>query len=94
MSGSNSTITLDELVDDALSFGNVSPTLATGGLSTSPAISIANTVMQVLINGAPGADGVPASFNWKWNRANMPPFVIISYQQGLLHPRAYKSRLA
>jgi len=86
MAGNNSTITLDELVDDALSFGNVSPTLATGGLSTSPAISIANTVMQVLINGAPSADGTPAAFNWKWNRLNMPPFVIISYLQDYFIP--------
>jgi hypothetical protein len=78
----NSTITLDEIVDDAASFGNVAPTLATATGNVSPAISIANTVMQTLINGGPG--GQP--FNWKWNRANMPAFPIISYQQDYFIP--------
>jgi hypothetical protein len=78
----NSTVQLNDVVDDALSFGDLSPTLATGGMTTSPAISIANTVMQTLINGGPG--GQP--FNWKWNRANMPSFPIISYQQDYFIP--------
>jgi hypothetical protein len=80
--GTNSTISLDELVDDAASFGDVAPTLATGTGNVSPAISIANTVMQTLINGGPG--GQP--FNWKWNRINMPAFPIISYQQDYFIP--------
>lgn len=78
----NSTISLNDVVDDALSFGDLSPTLASGGLSTSPAISIANTVMQMLINGGPA--GQP--FDWKWNRANMPAFPIISWQQDYFIP--------
>jgi hypothetical protein len=82
----NSTISLDELVDDAMSFGNVAPTLDTSTGNVSPAISIANTVMQVLINGAPGSDGIPEPFNWKWNRINMPSFPIISYQQDYFIP--------
>lgn len=82
MAGNNSTVTLNDVVDDASSFGDISPTLAVGGLSTSPAISIANTVMQTLINGGPG--GQP--FNWKWNRANMPSFPIISWQQDYFIP--------
>lgn len=72
----NSSITLKELVDDASSLGDVSPALATGGLSNAPAISIANDVMQALINGGPNAQ----PYNWKWNRFNAPPFVTISYQ--------------
>lgn len=78
----NSSIQLNEVVDDALSFGDLSPTLATGGLSTSPAISIANTVMQMLINGAPA--GQP--FDWKWNRVNLPAFPTISWQQDYFIP--------
>jgi hypothetical protein len=78
----NSSIQLNEVVDDALSFGDLSPTLAAGGLSTSPAISIANTVMQMLVNGTPSGN----PFNWKWNRANMPSFPLISWQQDYFIP--------
>lgn len=78
----NSTITLQELVDDASSLGDVAPALATGGLSTAPALSIANDVIQALINGGPG--GQP--FNWKWNRINIKPFATISYQQDYFIP--------
>src|SRR5271170_3221944 len=78
----NSTVTLDEVVDDAASFGNVAATLATGTGNVSPAISIGNTVMQTLVNGGPG--GQP--FNWKWNRINIPIFAIISYQQDYFIP--------
>lgn len=79
---SNSTITLEELVDDASTLGDVSPALATGGFSNAPALSIANDVMQALINGGPG--GQP--YNWKWNRVNLPAFTTISYQQDYFIP--------
>ena len=82
MAGNNSTIQLNDVVDDAASFGDVAPTLATGTGNISPAISIANTVMQMLINGGPG--GQP--FNWKWNRTNTLAFTIISYQQDYFIP--------
>jgi hypothetical protein len=78
----NSTIQLLEVVDDASSLGDVAPALATGGLSTSPAISIANDVMQAMVNG--GAQGQP--FNFKWNRVNDPSFALISYQQDYFIP--------
>lgn len=78
----NSTIRLQEVVDDASTLGDVAPALATGGFSMSPALSIANDVMQALINGGP--NGQP--YNWKWNRFNIPPFCTISLQQDYFIP--------
>lgn len=78
----NSTIKLQEVVDDASSLGDVSPALATGGLSDAPALSIANDVMQAIINGGPTAQ----PYNWKWNRFNLPTFCTISYQQDYFIP--------
>lgn len=77
MPGSNSTTSLQVILDDALSLGDVAPALATGGMSDAPALSIATDVMLTMINGGPM--GQP--FNWKWNRFNLPPFFTISYQQ-------------
>jgi len=78
----NSSITLQEVMDDAATLGDVSPALATGGSSQGPALSIANDVMQALINGGPLAQ----PYNWKWNRANLPQFCTISYQQDYFIP--------
>lgn len=78
----NSTITLQEVVDDASTLGDVAPALSTGGFSTAPALSIANDVMQQLINGGPA--GQP--YNWKWNRYNITPFPTISLQQDYFIP--------
>lgn len=82
----NSSIQLQELVDDAASLGDVAPALATGGYATSPAISIANDVMQAMINGGPAAQ----PYNWKWNRFNCPPFPTISFQQDYFIPGLVK----
>lgn len=78
----SSTIQLQEVIDDASTLGDVAPALATGGLSFSPALSIANDVMQFLINGGPGAQ----PYNWKWNRINAIPFTTISLQQDYFIP--------
>lgn len=87
----NSTIRLADVVEDASSFGEIAPTLAVGGLGASPAISIANSVMQILINGGPNGE----AFNWKWNRFNVTPvgnpyfegcFFTISFQQDYFVP--------
>lgn len=78
----NSTIKLIEVVEDASTLGDVAPVLSTGGLSNAPAISIANDVMQALINGGPG--GQP--YNWKWNRYNLPVFYTNSLQQDYFIP--------
>jgi len=78
----NSSIRLQEVVDDASSLGDVSPALATGGLSDAPALSIANDVIQAIINGASASQ----PYNWKWNRFNVTPFCTISYQQDYFIP--------
>ncbi len=78
----NSTIRLQEIVDDASTFGDLAPTLATGGLSQQPALSIANDVMQAIINGGP--NGQP--YNWKWNRYNLPILYTNSLQQDYFIP--------
>lgn len=73
----NSSIKLQDIMDDAASLGDVAPALATGGVSDGPALSIANDVMQAIINGGP----IGQPYNWKWNRTNVKPFPTISYQQ-------------
>ena len=78
----NSTIRLQEVIDDASTLGDVAPALATGGLSMLPALSIANDVMQQMINGGPGAQ----PYNWKWNRYNLPVFYTNSLQQDYFIP--------
>jgi hypothetical protein len=82
----NSSIQLQELIDDASTLGDVSPALATGGFGNAPALSIANDVMQAMINGGPG--GQP--YNWKFNRVNVKPFVTNSYQQDYYVPDLVK----
>ena len=78
----NSTIQLQEVVDDASTLGDVAPALATGGVSMQPALSIANDVMQAIINGGP----VGQPYNWKWNRYNLPVFYTNSLQQDYFIP--------
>ena len=78
----NSTIQLQEVVDDANTLGDVAPALATGGFSRDPALSIANDAMQAIINGGPGAQ----PYNWKWNRYNLPVFYTNSLQQDYFIP--------
>jgi hypothetical protein len=72
-----STVKLQELVDDAKSYGELAPSLSVGGYSDAPALSIANDVMQNMVAGGP--DGQP--FNWKWNRMLETPFFVNSWQQ-------------
>ena len=79
---SNSNITLQNVLDDANSLGDVAPALATGGFSDAPALSIANDVMQAMINGGPDSQPYP----WKWNRINVAPFSTISYQSDYFVP--------
>lgn len=77
-----STVTLQELIDDAKSYGELAPSLATGGFSDLPAISIANDVMQNMLAGGP--DGQP--FNFKFNRMLETPFFLNSWQQDYFIP--------
>src|SRR5581483_2159084 len=78
----NSARTLQSIVDDAASLGEVSPALSVGGFSDAPALSIANDVMAAMLLGGPS--GQP--FNWKWNRFNVKPFPTISFQQDYFVP--------
>jgi hypothetical protein len=78
----NSSVQLQELVDDAQTFGELAPVLPVGGYTTGPALSIANDVLQAMIAGGP--DGQP--FNWKWNRMLDPTFYLNSWQQDYFIP--------
>jgi hypothetical protein len=78
----NSTIKLQDLVDDANSFGELAPALASGGFSDAPALSIANDVMTFMVAG--GQEGQP--FNWKWNRTLETSFFANSWQQDYFVP--------
>jgi hypothetical protein len=86
----NSTIQLQEVVDDASTLGDVAPALATGGFSMSPALSIANDVMQAIINGGNAGQ----AYNWKWNRYNLPTFPVNSVQQDYFIPNLFNIGLA
>lgn len=73
----NSTITLQDIIDDASTLADTAPALATGGFVGTPAFSMANDVITAMLLGGP--EGQP--FNWKWNRFNVTPFATNSYQQ-------------
>ncbi len=77
-----STVTLQQVVDNALANGDTAPALSTGGFSDQPALQIANTVMSEMINGGPNTQ----PYNWKWNRFNIPSFPTISWQQDYFIP--------
>lgn len=78
----NSSIKLQDIVDDASTFGELSPSLAVGGFSDGPALSMANDVMTAMILGGPQGQ----AFNWKWNRTNVKPFATITLQQDYFVP--------
>jgi hypothetical protein len=77
-----SNTTLQQIVDDAMSSAELAPCLATGGWSDQPALRVANTTMTSILLGGP--NGQP--LNWKFNRANCPPFPTISWQQDYFVP--------
>lgn len=78
----NSSIQIQELVDDAQTFAELAPVIPAGGYSDQPALSIANDVKQAMISGGP--NGQP--FNWKWNRMLDPTFFLNSWQQDYFIP--------
>ena len=73
----NSTYTLQALVDIARSIGDIAPVLPTGGSFATNAYAAANDAMTAMIAG--NSKGSP--FNWKFNRMNITPFFINSWQQ-------------
>src|SRR5271169_137142 len=67
-----STIQLQEIVDNAMAYGDINPVLNVGGLTVNPALKIANDVMNAIC-------GVP--FPHKWNEFIPPFFYTNSFQQ-------------
>lgn len=80
---SNSTITLQTVVDSASNHGELAPSLATGGFSLQPALDIANDVIAELLLGGPRGE----IMNWKFNRLTpFPTFLTNSWQQDYFIP--------
>lgn len=75
MAGANSTITVEKIADSAAMLGDIAPALATGGYNLP--VDISNDVITPMLLGGPTGQ----AFNWKWNRANVPAFPTISWQQ-------------
>lgn len=73
----NSSYTLQNLVDIARAMGDLAPTLPSGGSYETVALSAINDAMTAMLAGS--SKGSP--FNFKFNRINIPPFFINSYQQ-------------
>ena len=79
--GQNSTVPLQEVVDYARTFGELTPVLKTGGWADQPARSIADRVMETLLGGGYVAGRRVGPFPWKWNRTIPPAFLTNSWQQ-------------
>ena len=73
----SSTVYLQDVVDDALRFGDIKPVLSSGGSSLQPALTIANQVMTELCS---------VRYNWKWNSFILPVFQTISWQNDYALP--------
>lgn len=72
---SNSTVTVQSVVNFARAHTDLMPLTGVGGFSNEPALSIANDTMNMLL-----ARGLP----WKFNRAEMPVFVTVPNKQDYL----------
>jgi hypothetical protein len=73
----NSSYTIQMLVDQARTQGDLAPVLPTGGFFETLALSVANDVMtDMLLGSAKGS-----RFNFKFNRTLVPPFFINSWEQ-------------
>lgn len=73
----NSSYTLQNLVDIARAMGDLAPTLPTGGAYETVALSAINDAMTAMLAGSSKG----SQFNFKFNRIEIPPFFINSYQQ-------------
>ena len=74
---SNSTITLQSVVDHARTFNELTPVLSVSGYELQPALTIASDVMATML--APG-------MNWKWNRFKVPVWYTNAWQQDYAVP--------
>jgi hypothetical protein len=72
-----SSVYLQDVVDDAMRFGDLVPVIHSGGSSLEPALTIANRTMQELCS---------QRYNWKWNSFNVPTFQTISWQNDYAVP--------
>lgn len=73
----NSSYTLQQLVDIARAMPDTAPTLPVGGEYETVALSAVNDAMTAMLAGS--SHGSP--FNFKFNRIQVAPFFINSYQQ-------------
>lgn len=69
---SNSSITLQQVVNSMRAYPELTPILGAGGWTQEPALTIANDVMQRFL---------AQSLDWKFNRANASPFLTVALQQ-------------
>lgn len=67
-----STITVQQIVNSARAYPELTPILGASGWSQEPAITIANDVMQKFL---------AQTLNWKFNRAYVPSFLTVAMQQ-------------
>lgn len=79
---SNSTITLQNVVNLAVTHVDLVPLAGIGGYTNEPALSLCNDVIQTIF--APQLEvrtGRPIVLDWKWNRAEMGMFVTAPNRQ-------------
>jgi hypothetical protein len=67
-----STVTLQKIVNIAMTFGDIEPVLNVSGQSSNPATVIATDVMNAICG---------VNFPHKWNEINLPVFYTNSWQQ-------------
>lgn len=72
MSSSQSTVTLQQIVDISQAFADLEPVLNVGGQSSQPALTAANDTMNAIC---------ATAFPWKWNEIILPVFYTNSYSQ-------------
>lgn len=72
MANSASTVTIQNLVDDAHAFGDIEPVFNSAQGSAQPALTIANDVSNAICG---------VAFPHKWNEIILPPFYSNSWQQ-------------
>lgn len=74
---SNSSITVQNIIDYAKTFADLQPVLAVGGYSLQPALTIASDTIAAMLSPA---------LNWKWNRFKVPAFYTNSLQRDYAIP--------
>ncbi|HEV1286537.1 MAG TPA: hypothetical protein VNU44_14545 [Bryobacteraceae bacterium] len=77
----NSTKQLQDAVDFARAFPELTPVLKAGGYADQPARDIANRVMAAMLGGGFVDGRKVGPFPWKWNRIIPPAFLTNGWQQ-------------